>query len=74
MPPERKYVPVASWMTIYEDELEPDNEKPVTVQTATSEAHELLKKEIAAATADEPEAQQDGAGERSGDFSVQKIL
>lgn len=30
--------------TIYEDELEPDNEKPVTVQTATSEAHELLKK------------------------------
>ena len=45
--------------TIYEDELEPDNEKPVTVQTATSEAHELLKKEIAAATADEPEAQQE---------------
>lgn len=44
--------------TIYEDELETDNEKPVTVQTATSEAHELLKKEIAAATADEPEAQQ----------------
>lgn len=43
--------------TIYEDELETDNEKPVTVQTATSEAHELLKKEIAAATADEPEAQ-----------------
>ena len=45
--------------TIYEDELEPDNEKPVTVQTATSEAHELLKKEIAAATADEPETQQE---------------
>lgn len=45
--------------TIYEDELETDNEKPVTVQTATSEAHELLKKEIAAATADEPEAQQE---------------
>lgn len=41
---------------IYEDELEPEvNERPVTVQTATSEAHELLKKEIAAATADEPE-------------------
>lgn len=45
--------------TIYEDELETDNEKPVTVQTATSEAHELLKKEIVAATADEPEAQQE---------------
>lgn len=45
--------------TIYEDELETDNEKPVTVQTATSEAHELLKKEIAAATADEPEEQQE---------------
>lgn len=45
--------------TIYEDELETDNEKPVTVQTATSKAHELLKKEIAAATADEPEAQQE---------------
>ena len=45
--------------TIYEDELETDNEKPVTVQTATSEAHELLKKEIAAATADEPEVQQE---------------
>ena len=59
MPPEKKYIPVASWMTIYEDELEPDNEKPVTVQTATSEAHELLKKEIAAATADEPETQQE---------------
>ena len=34
-------------------------EKALTVQTATSEAHELLKKEIAAATADEPEAQQE---------------
>ena len=45
--------------TIYEDELETDNEKPVTVQTATSEAQELLKKEIAAATADEPEVQQE---------------
>ena len=45
--------------TIYEDELETDNEKPVTVQTATSEAHELLNKEIAAATADEPEVQQE---------------
>ena len=39
---------------IYEDELEPEKEeRPVTMQRATSEAHELLKKEIAAATAEE---------------------
>lgn len=39
---------------IYEEDFEPeDEEKPVTVQTATSEAHELLKKEIAAPTAEE---------------------
>lgn len=40
---------------IYEDDLEPEEEEqqPVEVQTATSEAHELLKKEIAAATAEE---------------------
>lgn len=43
---------------IYEDDLTPDEpERPVTVQTATSEAHELLKKEIAAATADEGTAE-----------------
>lgn len=40
---------------IYEDE-EPEEEEPsVNVQTATSEAHALLKKEIAAATAEEPQ-------------------
>lgn len=41
---------------IYEDDLEPEEEEqPVTVQTqtATSEAHAVLKKEIAAATATE---------------------
>ena len=48
---------------IYEDDLEDgsaehsdagtENEKPENVQAATSEAHELLKKEIAAATAEE---------------------
>lgn len=39
---------------IYEDDLVPEEpERPVTMQTATSEAHELLKKEIAAATAEE---------------------
>ena len=40
---------------IYEDELEPEEEEqqPVAVQAATSEAHELLRKEIAAATAEE---------------------
>ncbi|MBU5481207.1 hypothetical protein [Blautia sp. MSJ-19] len=49
---------------IYEDDLEeevPVKKRPVkNVQTATSEAHELLKKEIAAATADdEPEMNQE---------------
>lgn len=42
---------------VYEDELE-DEEPPrrrANVQSATSEAHELLKKEIAAATAEEAE-------------------
>jgi hypothetical protein len=36
-----------------EDLVEEEPVKPVTVQTATSEAHELLKKEIAAATAED---------------------
>lgn len=45
---------------VYEDELDDDveEEQPkrrANVQTATSEAHELLKKEIAAATAEENE-------------------
>lgn len=42
---------------IYEDEMEHEDLPPRrrNVQSATSEAHELLKKEIAAATADEPE-------------------
>lgn len=47
---------------IYEDDMEPDeDEQPVTVQTqtATSEAHEVLKKEIAAATAEETPAEPD---------------
>lgn len=42
---------------IYEDELQEDEEEETTVniQNAASEAHELLKKEIAAATAEEPQ-------------------
>ncbi len=42
---------------IYEDEMEHEDTPPRrrNVQSATSEAHELLKKEIAAATADEPQ-------------------
>ena len=44
---------------IYEDDFEPErSERPVTVQRATSEAHELLRKEIAAATADDPQEKQ----------------
>ncbi len=41
---------------VYEDEMEEEEEQPKSrknVQSATSEAHELLKKEIAAATAEE---------------------
>lgn len=48
---------------VYEDEDEDDEEEaerqPVNVQTATSEAHELLKKEIAAATAEETKPAQE---------------
>ncbi|MDO4308302.1 MAG: hypothetical protein Q4C77_15895 [Eubacteriales bacterium] len=41
---------------VYEDELEEEPpRRRANVQSATSEAHELLKKEIAAATAEEPE-------------------
>lgn len=41
---------------VYEDELEPEEtEHPVNMQAAASEAHALLKKEIAAATAEEQE-------------------
>ncbi len=57
---------------IYEDELEPEvREQPVTMQRATSEAHELLKKEIAAATADEPEEQPKAVSKKvTGDTTV----
>ena len=57
--PERKKIKTGGFVDeIYEDDLESEKheqpKQPATVQTATSEAHELLKKEIAAATADEP--------------------
>ena len=57
--PERKKIKTGGFVDeIYEDDLEPEKPKqPTAVQAATaatSEAHELLKKEIAAATADEP--------------------
>lgn len=57
--PERKKIKTGGFVDeIYEDDLESEKheqpKQPTTVQTATSEAHELLKKEIAAATADEP--------------------
>ena len=53
--PERKKIKTGGFVDeIYEDDLEPTQpEQPTAVQAATSEAHELLKKEIAAATADE---------------------
>ena len=53
--PERKKIKTGGFVDeSYEDDLEPTQpEQPTAVQAATSEAHELLKKEIAAATADE---------------------
>ena len=57
--PERKKIKTGGFVDeIYEDDLVPEKPKqPTAVQAATAattEAHELLKKEIAAATADEP--------------------
>ena len=57
--PERKKIKTGGFVDeIYEDDLEPAKpQRPTAVQAATAattEAHELLKKEIAAATADEP--------------------
>ena len=57
--PERKKIKTGGFVDeIYEDDLEPEKlVQPTVVQAATAattEAHELLKKEIAAATADEP--------------------
>lgn len=56
---------------IYEDDLEPEEEEhPVTVQTATSEAHEVLKKEIAAATAEEAPAENEAPSEASRTIAI----
>lgn len=57
--PERKKIKTGGFVDeIYADDLEPAKPvQPTAVQAATAattEAHELLKKEIAAATADEP--------------------
>lgn len=57
--PERKKIKTGGFVDeIYEDDMEPAQPKQQTVAqeatAATTEAHELLKKEIAAATADEP--------------------
>ena len=52
---------------VLEEDLEPEvplpkKKRPVNEQTATSEAHELLKKEIAAATTEEPAPADDEIG------------
>lgn len=57
--PERKKIKTGGFVDeIYEDDLESEKTAPSTAvqaaTVATTEAHELLKKEIAAATADEP--------------------
>lgn len=74
---ERKKVKTGGFVDeVYEDELEPEmkeqpskkqqpKKQPSAVQAATSEAHELLKKEIAAATADEPEVSETDSSEKS---------
>lgn len=66
--PERKKIKTGGFVDeIYEDDLESEKheqpKQPTTVQTATSEAHELLKKEIAAATADEPMKAEESEGQ-----------
>lgn len=53
---------------VYEDEMDEEEEQPprrrANVQSATREAHELLKKEIAAATAEEPVSTEEEKPER----------
>ena len=63
--PERKKIKTGGFVDeIYEDELEPVKPaQPETIQTATSEAHELLRKEIAAATAEESVQTKPDAGD-----------
>lgn len=55
---EKKTIRTGGFVDEIEDEDEDDEDeeplKPVQMQSAASEAHELLKKEIAAATAEEP--------------------
>ena len=61
---------------IYEDELEPVKPaQPETIQTATSEAHELLRKEIAAATADVPVKQEESVQTKpdAGDIHMEPV-
>ncbi len=62
--PGRKKIKTGGFVDeIYEDDLEPEKKERSTAAqattAATSEAHELLKKEIAAATADELEKSED---------------
>lgn len=55
--PSRKIIKTGGFVDeIYEDELQEDDEAETSadIQNAASEAHELLRKEIAAATAEEP--------------------
>ena len=61
---------------IYEDELGPVKPaQPETIQTATSEAHELLRKEIAAATADVPVKQEESVQTKpdAGDIHMEPV-
>ena len=75
--PERKKIKTGGFVDeIYEDELEPVKPaQPETIQTATSEAHELLRKEIAAATADVPVKQEESVQTKpdAGDIHMEPV-
>lgn len=78
---ERKKIKTGGFVDeIYEDELDMENSQQIepkqtdTVASATSEAHELLKKEIAAATADEAEEIQSDAQKEVYDAKTEVIV
>ena len=75
--PERKKIKTGGFVDeIYEDELEPVKPaQPETIQTATSEAQELLRKEIAAATADVPVKQEESVQTKpdAGDIHMEPV-
>lgn len=77
--PERKKIKTGGFVDeIYEDDLESEKPKqPTAIQAATAattEAHELLKKEIAAATADEPVKTEVPVQEKTQQLNAEPVL